>query len=126
MLSETGQPALLAVDNEVVAARPAKYVQIQVVGADVIHNFAMPSFGVRIDAIPGRLNNTWFTTEREGTVTASARDCAAATTRLHADRDPHCRVRRPMRHGCAEAKQKFAALDAPAVRGRAIPATSER
>ena len=34
--------------------------------ADVLHSFAMPSFGIKIDAIPGRLNETWFKAEREG------------------------------------------------------------
>jgi cytochrome c oxidase subunit 2 len=37
-----------------------------VTAADVIHAFAMPAFGVKIDAVPGRLNETWFKAEREG------------------------------------------------------------
>ena len=37
-----------------------------VIGADVIHAFAVPSFGVKMDAIPGRLNETWFKATREG------------------------------------------------------------
>ena len=41
-------------------------VRMQVIGADVIHSFAVPSFGIKIDAIPGRLNETWFRVEREG------------------------------------------------------------
>jgi cytochrome c oxidase subunit 2 len=44
-----------------------KVVRVQVIGSDVIHSFAIPSFGVRIDAIPGRLNETWFKATREGT-----------------------------------------------------------
>jgi cytochrome c oxidase subunit 2 len=60
-----GQPRLLAVDNEVVVPIN-KTVRVQVIGADVIHAWAMPSFGVKIDAIPGRLNETWFKAEREG------------------------------------------------------------
>jgi cytochrome c oxidase subunit 2 len=39
---------------------------MQVIGADVIHSFAVPAFGVKIDAIPGRLNETWFRVDREG------------------------------------------------------------
>ena len=35
-------------------------------GADVIHSFAVPSFGIKIDAIPGRINETWFKATREG------------------------------------------------------------
>jgi len=59
------QPRLLAVDNEVVVP-VNKVVRVQVTGADVIHAFAVPSFGIKIDAIPGRLNETWFKATREG------------------------------------------------------------
>lgn len=60
-----GQPRLLAVDNEVVVP-VNKVVRMQVIGADVIHSFAVPSFGIKIDAVPGRLNETWFRATREG------------------------------------------------------------
>jgi cytochrome c oxidase subunit 2 len=59
------QPRLLAVDNDVVVP-VNKVVRVQVIGADVIHAFAVPSFGIKIDAIPGRLNETWFKATREG------------------------------------------------------------
>lgn len=55
----------LAVDNEAVVP-VGKTVIVQVTSSDVIHSFTVPSFGVRIDAIPGRLNQTWFKAEREG------------------------------------------------------------
>ena len=58
-------PRLLSVDNEMVVP-VNKVVRVQVTGAEVIHAFAMPSFGVKIDAIPGRLNETWFKATREG------------------------------------------------------------
>ena len=58
-------PRLLAVDNELVV--PANtVVRLIVTGADVIHSYAMPAFGIKIDAMPGRLNETWFKAEREG------------------------------------------------------------
>jgi len=60
-----GQPRLLAVDNEMVAP-VNKVVHVLVTGADVIHSFAVPSFGIRIDAIPGRINDTWFKATTEG------------------------------------------------------------
>jgi len=60
-----GQPRLLTVDNEVVVP-VNKVVHVLVTGADVIHSFAVPSFGIRIDAIPGRINDTWFKATREG------------------------------------------------------------
>jgi len=58
-------PRLLGVDNAMVVP-VNKVVRVQVIGSDVIHAFAVPSFGVKIDAIPGRLNETWFKATREG------------------------------------------------------------
>ncbi|WP_322515462.1 cytochrome c oxidase subunit II [Rhodopseudomonas palustris] len=58
-------PRLLAVDNETVVP-VNKVVRIQTTAADVIHSWAIPSFGVKIDAIPGRLNETWFRATKEG------------------------------------------------------------
>ena len=60
-----GQPRLLAVDNEMVVP-VNKVVHVLVTGADVIHSFTVPSFGIRIDAVPGRINDTWFKATREG------------------------------------------------------------
>ena len=60
-----GQPRLLAVDNEMVVP-VNNLVHVLTTGADVIHSFAVPSFGIKIDAIPGRINETWFKAEREG------------------------------------------------------------
>jgi cytochrome c oxidase subunit 2 len=59
------QPRLLAVDNDIVVP-VNKNIRVQVIGADVIHAFAVPSFGIKIDAVPGRLNETWFKATREG------------------------------------------------------------
>jgi cytochrome c oxidase subunit 2 len=59
------QPRLLAVDNELVVP-VNKVIRVQVIGSDVIHAFAVPSFGIKIDAVPGRLNETWFKATREG------------------------------------------------------------
>lgn len=58
-------PRLLAVDNEIVVP-VGKVIRVQVTAADVLHSFAMPSMGLKIDAVPGRLNETWFEAEREG------------------------------------------------------------
>ena len=58
-------PRLLSVDNEMVVP-VNKVIRVHVIGADVIHAFAVPSFGIKIDAIPGRLNETWFKPTREG------------------------------------------------------------
>ena len=60
-----GQLRLLSVDNEMVVP-VNKVVKVLVIGADVIHSFSVPSFGIKIDAVPGRINETWFKAEREG------------------------------------------------------------
>ena len=60
-----GQLRLLTVDNEMVVP-VNKVVRVQTIGADVIHSFAVPSFGIKIDSVPGRLNETWFKATREG------------------------------------------------------------
>lgn len=59
------QPRLLAVDNELVVPVNTT-VRVQVTAADVIHAFAVPSFGIKTDAVPGRLNETWFHARKTG------------------------------------------------------------
>ncbi|MEO0823676.1 MAG: cytochrome c oxidase subunit II, partial [Pseudomonadota bacterium] len=56
---------LLATDTKMVVPVDTN-VHLLVTGADVIHNFAMPSFGLKTDAIPGRLNEAWFRAEETG------------------------------------------------------------
>ncbi|HEY8277715.1 MAG TPA: cytochrome c oxidase subunit II [Methyloceanibacter sp.] len=60
-----GQPRLLTTDHDVVVP-VNKNVIVQVKATDVIHDWAVPSFGVKIDAVPGRLQKTWFRAERTG------------------------------------------------------------
>ena len=65
LLAQDKQPRLLGVDNEMVVP-VNKIVRVQTTGADVIHSFAVPAFGIKIDAIPGRLNETWFKATKTG------------------------------------------------------------
>ncbi|MEM9999537.1 MAG: cytochrome c oxidase subunit II [Pseudomonadota bacterium] len=58
-------PRLLAVDNEIVVPVDTT-VRLLVTASDVLHSWAMPAFGVKMDAVPGRLNETWFHVETEG------------------------------------------------------------
>jgi len=58
-------PRLLTVDNEMVVP-VGEVVRVLVTGADVIHSFAMPAFGIKVDAVPGRINETWFKADKEG------------------------------------------------------------
>jgi cytochrome c oxidase subunit 2 len=62
---ENGDVRLLSVDNEAVVP-VNKTVVLQITATDVIHSFIVQSFGVRVDAVPGRLNETWFKADREG------------------------------------------------------------
>ena len=59
------QKRLLEVDNRVVVPVDTT-VRVQVTAGDVIHAWALPAFGVKKDAVPGRLNETWFRAEKEG------------------------------------------------------------
>ena len=106
------QPRLLAVDNEVVVP-VNKVVRVQVTGADVIHAFAVPSFGVKIDAIPGRLNETWFKATREGVYYGQ---CSELCGKDHAFMPIAVRVvsEREFATWVEEAKKKFAAVPDPA------------
>jgi cytochrome c oxidase subunit 2 len=65
LLATDKQPRLLGVDNEMVVP-VNKIVRIQTTGADVIHSFALPAFGIKIDSVPGRLNETWFKATKTG------------------------------------------------------------
>ena len=58
-------PRLLAVDNEIVVPVDTT-VRLLVTAGDVMHSWAMPAFGVKMDAVPGRLNETWFNVDAEG------------------------------------------------------------
>ena len=60
------EPRLLAVDNELVVP-VNKVVKVMITANDVLHAWALPSFGVKKDAVPGRINETWFKAEKVGT-----------------------------------------------------------
>ena len=60
-----GRPRLLDVDNVVKAPVQAE-VRLLVTGGDVLHSFAVPSLGIKVDAVPGRLNQGGFMPKREG------------------------------------------------------------
>jgi cytochrome c oxidase subunit 2 len=60
------QPRLLTVDNEIYVP-VNKVIKVMITANDVLHAWALPSFGVKRDAIPGRINETWFKADRTGT-----------------------------------------------------------
>ena len=63
---QEGQKRLLETDVQVVLPVNTK-IRLLVTASDVLHNFAMPAFGIKMDAVPGRVNETWFDITREGT-----------------------------------------------------------
>ena len=112
------QPRLLTVDNELVVP-VNKIVHVLVTGADVIHSFAVPSFGIKIDAVPGRLNETWFKATSEGLFHGQ---CSELCGKNHAFMPITVRVvsESDFATWVAAAKQKFAAT-APTTLAAADP-----
>ena len=107
-----GQVRLLATDNDVVVP-VNKVVRVQVTSADVLHSFAMPSFALKMDAVPGRLNETWFKAEREGTYHGQ---CSELCGQRHAFMPITIRVVSEADYATwlADAQNKSAAIDPPA------------
>jgi cytochrome c oxidase subunit 2 len=107
-----GQPKLLTVDNEMVVP-VGKVVKVQVTAADVLHNFAVPSLGQKLDAVPGRLNETWFKADQEGVFHGQ---CSELCGNGHPYMPITVRVVSEQQFATwlTEAKQKYASIDAPA------------
>ncbi len=61
-----GEPRLLAVDNPVVVPVDTT-VRVLITASDVIHSWSVPAFGIKLDAVPGRVNETWFKATKTGT-----------------------------------------------------------
>lgn len=108
---ENGDVRLLSVDNEAVVP-VNEVVKLQVVASDVIHSFTIPAFTVRIDAVPGRLNETWFKAEKEGVFYGQ---CSKICGKDHAFMPAAIRVvsREKYEQWLVEAKKKFAKADSP-------------
>lgn len=106
-------PRLLAVDNEAVVP-VNKNIVVQVTSADVLHAFAVQPFGVKVDAVPGRLNQTWFRATKEGVYYGQ---CQELCGKDHAFMPLAIRVVSEEKYKAwlADAKKKFASTD-PAVR----------
>jgi cytochrome c oxidase subunit II len=98
-------------------------VRMQVIGADVIHAFTVPSFGIKIDAIPGRLNETWFRATREGMYYGQ---CSELCGKDHAFMPIAVRVVSDQAFAAwvAQAQQKYAAQDTPATTSGAATAVA--
>ena len=104
-----GDLRLLAVDNEAVVP-VNKIIKLEVTSADVIHSFIIQSFGIRVDAVPGRNNETWFKAEREGVYYGQ---CSKICGKDHAFMPIAFRVVSDDAYKAwlADAKKKFASAD---------------
>jgi len=117
---QQGQPRLLAVDADVVV--PVGKLVRMIVTADpqgVIHAWAIPAFGVKIDAVPGRLNETWFKVEREGVYYGQCSELCGRdhafmpiAVRAVAEEDFNAWVETARTAGIEEASKMFASKDA--------------
>ncbi|MHC2105301.1 MULTISPECIES: cytochrome c oxidase subunit II [unclassified Methylobacterium] len=108
-IDEDKQPRLLQTDNEMVVPL-GKIVKIQVTAADVLHSWAMPAFGFKIDAVPGRLNQMWFRADKEGTFHGQ---CSELCGQRHAYMPIVVRVVSEQAYAdwLNEAKTKYARID---------------
>ena len=106
---KAGEPRLLGVDNRVVVPI-GKVVRVIVTSQDVIHSWTIPAFGSKIDAVPGKLNETWFKAEREGVFYGQCSELCGAK---HAFMPIAVEVVSQERFDqwIEEAKKKFAAAD---------------
>jgi cytochrome c oxidase subunit 2 len=105
------EPRLLGTNNHVVVP-VNKTVRLLTTGADVIHAWTIPAFGVKIDAVPGRINQSWFKANREGKFYGQCSELCGAR---HAFMPIEVEVVSQERFDqwVTEAKTKFAAVDAP-------------
>jgi cytochrome c oxidase subunit 2 len=105
------EPRLLGTNNHVVVP-VNKTIRLLTTGADVIHAWTIPAFGVKIDAIPGRINQSWFKATREGKFYGQCSELCGAR---HAFMPIEVEVVSQERFDqwVTEAKTKFAAVGAP-------------
>ncbi len=92
-----------------------KVIEVETTGADVIHSWALPEMGVKMDAVPGRLNHTWFKAIRTGTFYGQCSELCGAR-HAYMPIEVHIVSAEDYARWIAGAKKKFAALDDGATR----------
>ncbi|MBN9590552.1 MAG: cytochrome c oxidase subunit II [Alphaproteobacteria bacterium] len=107
--AKEGKPRLLGVDNPIYVP-VNKVIEIQTTGADVIHSWALPQMGVKMDAVPGRVNQTWFKATRTGVYYGQCSELCGAK---HAFMPIEVHVVSDADYAAwlAQAREKFASLD---------------
>jgi cytochrome c oxidase subunit 2 len=121
---DEGDIRLLSVDNEAVIP-VNKVIRLQITSADVIHSFVVQSFGVRMDAVPGRLNETWFKADREGIYYGQ---CSKICGKDHAFMPIAFRVVSDEKYQAwlIDSKKKFASIDGQDELAAADPSSPPR
>ncbi len=112
--AKQGKPRLLGVDNPIYVP-VNKVVEVQTTGSDVIHSWALPQMGVKMDAVPGRVNTTWFKATKTGVYYGQCSELCGAK---HAYMPIEVHVVSDAEYAAwlAQAHEKFAALDEPSTR----------
>ena len=108
------KPRLLGVDNPVYVP-VNKVVEIDTVGADVIHSWAMPQMGVKMDAVPGRINHTWFKPTSTGVFYGQCSELCGAR-HAYMPIELHVVSEAEYNSWLADSKKKFAAIENDATR----------
>jgi cytochrome c oxidase subunit 2 len=112
--AKAGKPRLLGVDNPVYVP-VNKVIEIQTAGADVIHSWAMPQMGVKMDAVPGRINETWFKPTQTGVYYGQCSELCGAR-HAYMPIELHVVAQADYDAWLAGAKKKFAAIENDATR----------
>jgi len=109
---QPGQNRLLETDNQVVLPIDTK-VRLLITASDVLHSFSLPALGVKLDAVPGRINETWVEITREGTFYGQ---CSEICGTGHSFMPIAIRAvsKEAYTQWVEQAKQEFARVDAPA------------
>lgn len=117
---QPGQPRLLTTDNALVLPVDTN-IRILVTASDVIHNFAMPQFGLKTDAVPGRINETWAYVPAEFAGQTFYGQCSELCGTGHAYMPIMVKMvtKEEFAEWTEQAQEEFARLDPPAA-----PATS--
>ncbi len=112
--AKANKPRLLGVDNPIYVP-VNKVVEVETVGADVIHSWAMPQMGVKMDAVPGRTNKTWFKATRTGVFYGQCSELCGAR-HAYMPIELHVVSEAEYKAWLADSKQKFAAIENDATR----------
>lgn len=112
------QPRLLATDNVVVLPVDTN-IRLLITASDVLHSWAMPSLGIKLDAVPGRVNETWVRIDREGTYYGQCSELCGVN---HAYMPIEVRAVSKEAYAAwvAEAQERFAQVDQPTHRVAAV------